>query len=106
MKKIILASLAIAVLFLAVGCGTRNWLVSNKFHGDNRTVKEVYSSKIQAGQVMNNFTGKGDPAKFYDYKLRVCFIDEKATLNQCMDTVVIENVMQNTLFNNFMTSEW
>lgn len=106
MKKLILSMLAIAVLFLAVGCGTKNWMVSNKFHGDNRTVKEVYTSKVQAGQVMGEFAGKGDPAKFYDYKLRVCNIDEKANLSQCMDTVVIENVMQNTLFNNFMYSEW
>lgn len=93
--------LAVMTVFLAVGCKTPNWLVSNDFLGTDKTVKEFYTPQIQAGQVLSNLAGKEDKAQFFNYTVRVCNVDEQGNLTQCMDTVVLEHVMQDTLYRNF-----
>ncbi len=93
--------LAVMAAFLAVGCKTPNWLVSNDFLGTDKTVKEFYTPQIQAGQVLSNLAGKDDQSQFFNYTVRVCNVDEQGNLTQCMDTVVLEHVMQDTLYRNF-----
>lgn len=96
MKKIIiLAVVAMSLTF--TGCVSPQWLTSNKFLGEDKTMKEFYAKRIQAGQIL---TGD-DKTEYFDYTVRVCNVADDGTLSQCMDTVVLENVMQNTLYANF-----
>lgn len=103
MKKYIV--LAIMAAFLVVGCKTPNWLVSNTFHGTDKTVKEIYTPVVQAGDVGSALMGKEDDAEFFNYSMRVCNVDEQGNLTQCMDTVILEHVMQGTLYNNFVNGQ-
>jgi hypothetical protein len=96
MKKIIILALVAMSLTLA-GCRAPQWLTSNKFLGEDKTMKEFYAFRIQAGQVMTGDT----KTEYFDYTVRVCNVDDAGNLSQCMDTVILENVMQNTLYKNF-----
>ena len=97
MKKLIILAFVALSLTLA-GCKAPQWLTSNKFLGEDKTMKEFYAERLQAGQVMTGDT----KTKYFDYTVRVCNVADDGTLSQCMDTVVLENVMQNTLYKNFL----
>ena len=99
MKKYLVLA-AMAAIF-ASGCATPNYLVTQKFHGADRTVKEVYQYVIQGGAILSKIAGKDDNAEYYNYIVRVCNIDDQGNSSQCMDTVVLENVMQDSLYRNF-----
>lgn len=99
MKKYIV--LAIVAAFLVVGCKTPNWLVSNDFHGNDKVVKEYFTPVIQAGHELANIAGKDDKTNYFNYSMRVCNVDDSANYSQCMDTVVLEYVIQDAAFGNF-----
>lgn len=90
MKKQILL---IAVLGMFVAGCQFNWLVSNKFHGTDRTVKEFFATTQQVGDI-----GQEKSSDYYDYTIRVCNVDDNGNLGQCMDTVVVQYVIQDARY--------
>ncbi len=97
MKKMIILAL-VAMSLLLAGCANPQWLTSNKFLGEDKTMKEFFAFRIQAGQIMTDDSG----TEYFDYTARVCNVDDAGNLSQCMDTVILENVMQNTLYKTFV----
>ena len=98
MKKLLLL---IAMLLLVSSC-SKNWLVSNTFFLGNKTMKEVYMTKIQAGQVGAAIMGSNDGTGYYDYAISICDIDENGNQTQCRETIVVENVVDT----NLRIQEW
>ncbi len=96
MKKIIILAI-VAMSLIFTGCASPQWLTSNKFLGEDKIMKEFYALRIQAAQAVVD----DQNTEYFDYTVRVCNVDDSGTLSQCMDTVILENVMQNTLYNNF-----
>jgi len=90
MKKLIV--IAIFASMLSTAC-TYNWLVSNNFHGNDKTVKEFFTTAFQAGEI-----GQQQSTQYYNYTVRVCNIDDSGNLTQCMDTVIVENVIQDARY--------
>ena len=97
MKKYLVLA-AVSAAFMMVGCKTPNWLVSNEFHGTDKTVREFFASTTQAGAELSNLAGKDDKTLYFNYTVRVCNVDENGNLSQCMDTVVVEHVVQDAKF--------
>jgi len=88
MKKYIV--LALVAAFLVVGCKTPNWLITNDFHDDNRVVKEYLTPATQVGSESDEY--------FLNYSIRVCNVDDNGNYSQCMDTLVIENIVSDSAY--------
>lgn len=83
MKRYVI--LAIIVSALMTSCYTPHWLVSNEFKGTDKTFKELF---VPLGTSMFD-----ENAQVFNYNIRVCTLDDNANLTQCVDTMVIGNVV-------------
>ncbi|HSA33066.1 MAG TPA: hypothetical protein P5077_05015 [bacterium] len=89
MKRYVI--LAIIVSALMTSCYTPHWLVSNDFKGTDKTFKEFFVPVGSGGMF-------SEDANIFNYNIRVCTIDDNANLTQCVDTMVIGNVVADSRY--------
>jgi hypothetical protein len=83
--KLVAASSLCAAL---VGCGTPRYLVGDTFTG-SRTSKTILMPTANA-------TDKKEV--LYNYVVRLCDVDAEGVESNCNDTVVLENVIANSIY--------